>query len=63
MAERYKLQFFESSAKDNININEVFETLSRMVVARIEARTTPTLQEPTRRLEPGFEQEKKKFCC
>lgn len=55
LAERYKLPFFESSAKENININEIFETLSRMVVVRIESKTTPTLQEPTRRLGEAVE--------
>jgi GTPase SAR1 family protein len=63
LAERYKLPFFETSAKENININEIFELLSRTVVARIESRTTPTLQEPARKLDDSLQPDKKRMCC
>ena len=63
LAERYKLHFFETSAKENININEIFELLSRTVVARIESRTTPTLQEPARKLDDSLQPDKKRMCC
>lgn len=63
LAERYKLPFFEASAKENININEIFELLSRTVVARIESRTTPTLQEPARKLDDSLQPDKKRMCC
>lgn len=62
LAEKYKLPFLETSARDNINVNEVFEMLSRMVVTRIESKTVPTLQEPSRSLN-GNGGDKSKKCC
>ena len=32
LATKLKMLFFETSAKENININETFETLSRQVL-------------------------------
>jgi hypothetical protein len=35
LAERYGIEFLETSARDNCNIDRIFELLTKVVVARI----------------------------
>ena len=42
-AEEYKMSYFETSAKDGININELFEWTSRELKGRADLGIIPTL--------------------
>ena len=42
-AEEYKMSYFETSAKDGININELFEWISRELKGRADLGIIPTI--------------------
>ena len=52
-AKLMKLPFFETSAKDNINIDEVFIELSKLMLARQEANNSSQGSNQQARVDPG----------
>lgn len=66
LADKYGIQFLETSAKDNCNIDKIFELLTRAVVARLgtteekekENKATALLNNKEKQ-----KKEKKDECC
>ena len=44
LANRYKIPFFECSAKENININEIFNTMGQNIYAKVGNRHTISMK-------------------
>jgi hypothetical protein len=58
------LKFFETSAKENINIDEVFIELSKMMLQKQMESQRPLKQDgPIRIGKSGDKRESKKQCC
>lgn len=70
LADEYKIQFFETSAKDNVNVEEVFEAIARDVMQRLQQeqagqqQAAPPASGPPISLGPEKpKQRKSKGCC
>lgn len=49
LADEYKIQFFETSAKDNINVEEVFMSIAKDVMQRLQQEPAdPPANDPSR---------------
>lgn len=60
LADEYKIQFFETSAKDNLNVEEVFTSIAKDVMQRLQVETTdkPSAEGPPV-VNPGTKQTSK----
>jgi len=69
LADEYKIQFFETSAKDNSNVEEVFTSIAKDVMQRLQqeqADQQQTASPSTLKLTSNLDkakQRKKKGCC
>lgn len=71
LAEEYKMQFFETSAKDNIHVEEVFTSIAKDVMSRLQREQESQQQTPSSAPSPlslattndTMAQRKKGGCC
>uniref|UniRef100_A0A7S0V162 Uncharacterized protein n=1 Tax=Polytomella parva TaxID=51329 RepID=A0A7S0V162_9CHLO len=73
LADEFNIPFFETSAKENINVNEVFMTIAKDVLQRLQREQQSQEQEQQQQMatpvkltsgvEPGMHKKKKSGCC
>lgn len=66
LADEYNIRFLETSAKNNINVEEAFFTIARDIKGRLIDSNEPLKQQDTERVTPGGSsgnQPQKKGCC
>ena len=63
LAERYGIQFLETSAKDNCNIDKIFQLLTRAVVARVGSEDKEKESNTTALVKNKEKEKKKDECC
>ena len=61
LAKEFQIQFFEASAKENINVTEIFETTARICMSK-KPRDEPSTGLGAVRI-TAKEEKKKKSCC
>ena len=60
LAEQYQMEFFESSAQNDYNVNEIFETLTGTIASKHQLPSTSTQQQIKG---PTHKSKSKKQCC
>ncbi|KAM3142557.1 hypothetical protein pb186bvf_005459 [Paramecium bursaria] len=63
LAKEYKVEFFEASAKDGLNINQSFQTIAKKVKDSFLNVKTPTIESQKLSTNPEKEQQKQGGCC
>lgn len=67
LADEFKLQFFETSAKNNINVDECFQSIARDCMVRLRDSGTDAGQGggtgPTLRVGAGSQRKQQKSGC
>jgi Ras-related protein Rab-8A len=66
LADEYQIKFLETSAKNNINVEEAFFSIARDIKSRLIDTTGPTPTEDIGRVTPGQQgnnPQGKKGCC
>lgn len=66
LADEYNIKFLETSAKNNINVEEAFFTIARDIKGRLIDTNEPIKEDPKDRVTPGQgtgNTQTKKGCC
>ncbi|GFH26104.1 uncharacterized protein HaLaN_24194 [Haematococcus lacustris] len=69
LADEYRIQFFETSAKENVNVEEVFTAIALDVMKRLQAEqqlNNPVTEQPPLQLTTDLQQPQHKpssGCC
>lgn len=66
LAEQYGIKFFETSAKQNINVDEAFFSISQDIVSRLKVNPEHYGSDSSTKVKTGsknFSDESKSSCC
>ncbi|EWM27169.1 rab8 -family small gtpase [Nannochloropsis gaditana] len=63
LAEEYRIKFFETSAKENVNVDEAFYTVARDIALRIDNEVDLTASGKNVKIGPGVGPAGGKECC